>query len=354
MFQYPDKARVVKEGGNTATFEISPLYPGYGATIGNVLRRTLISSLEGAAVTAVKIKGVDHEFTTIPGVLEDVIAVILNLKNVRFRLFKDEAAELTLKVKGLKKVTAGDIKTSSDVEIVNPDQVIATITDKKTELEMTIVVERGIGYIPVEQRQKEKLTVGEIAIDGIFTPVRNVNFRVENIRVGTCFQLLVFFIYETKLFKPRYMFFVQVNSVRAYGLHGFFKLLGRNSRSAYTRDGSFKVDRDGNLVNANGLKLADNITVPQDTSALTVSIPRGQTTVHVGLEGTAVQPNGAYQVLVTPNFNAGGSWVTKKGRDGFDLHVERAPEQNGAAADVLVQRKPVRSQFSGERKFEDD
>lgn len=175
---------MVSKSGNRAVFEIGPLYPGYGMTIGNTLRRVLVSSLEGAAVTSVKIRGVDHEFSTIPGVLEDVIEIILNLKKVRFKLFRDEPVTITLNVKGSRGITAGDIKTTSDIEIVNRDQHLATITDKKTELEMELTVEKGVGYVPVEQRQKEKLSVGEIAIDGIFTPIKNVNFTVENIRVG--------------------------------------------------------------------------------------------------------------------------------------------------------------------------
>jgi DNA-directed RNA polymerase subunit alpha len=153
-------------------------------TIGNTLRRVLLSSLEGASVTSVKIKGVDHEFSTIEGILEDVIDIILNLKKVRFKIFKDEAVTLTLTAKGEGIITAADIDANADVEVVNPDQHIATITDKKTVFEAEITVERGIGYVPVEQRQKEKLSIGKIAVDGIFTPIKAVNFTVENIRVG--------------------------------------------------------------------------------------------------------------------------------------------------------------------------
>lgn len=184
MIQLPTEPKIVSKTSHQAVFEIGPLYPGYGITIGNTLRRILISSLEGAAVTSIKIKGVDHEFSAIEGVLEDVIEIILNLKKVRFKMFKDEPTMITLSAKGEKEVTAADIKSTSDVEIINKDQRIATITNKKTELEMELTVERGIGYIPAEQRQKEKLSVGKIAIDGIFTPVKNVNFTVENIRVG--------------------------------------------------------------------------------------------------------------------------------------------------------------------------
>lgn len=184
MIQLPTEPKVISRKGNQAIFEIGPLYPGYGTTIGNTLRRVLISSLEGAAITFVKIKGVDHEFSAIPGVLEDVIEIILNLKKARFKLFIEEPVVLMLTAKGEGEVTAADIKTTSDVEIINKDQHIATITDKKIELEMELTIEKGVGYIPADQRQKEKLSVGKIAIDGIFTPIKNVNFTVENIRVG--------------------------------------------------------------------------------------------------------------------------------------------------------------------------
>jgi DNA-directed RNA polymerase subunit alpha len=184
MIQLPTEPKLVSKKGNNGVFEISPLYPGYGMTIGNTLRRVLLSSLEGASVTSVKIKGVDHEFSTISGILEDVVDIILNLKKVRFKVFKDEPVTLTLSYKGEGVITAADIKSNADVEVVNPDQHIATITEKKTDFEAEITVEKGIGYVPVEQRQKEKLSIGKIAVDGIYTPIKGVNFSVENIRVG--------------------------------------------------------------------------------------------------------------------------------------------------------------------------
>lgn len=184
MIQLPVEPKSISKKENRSVFEISPLYPGYGMTIGNSLRRVLLSSLEGAAITSVKIKGVDHEFSAMTGIQEDVVDIILNLKKVRFKLFKDEPVTLTLDAKGERVVTASDIKVTADVELVNPDQHIITITDKKTEFELELTVEKGIGYVPVEQRQKEKLSIGKIAIDGIFTPIKAVNFTVENIRVG--------------------------------------------------------------------------------------------------------------------------------------------------------------------------
>lgn len=178
------KPKIIEEKDNKAIFEIEALYPGYGVTIGNTLRRVLLSSLDGAAITQVKIKGVQHEFSTISGVLEDVISIILNLKKLRFKLFSDESQKATLKVNGEKKVKASDFKLPSQVEILNKNAGVATLTSKSAELEMEIQIEKGLGYVPVEKRKKEKIEMGYIAIDAIFTPVKRVSFRVENMRVG--------------------------------------------------------------------------------------------------------------------------------------------------------------------------
>jgi len=184
MIPLPSAPKIVESKKNKAVFEIEGLYPGYGATIGNSLRRVLISSLEGAAVTQVKIKGVSHEISTIPGVLEDVITIILNLKKLRFKMSGRDPQRGTLKVKGVKEVKGSDLQLPSQAELVNKSAKICTITDKKKELEMEIQIEHGIGYEQVETRKKEKLEVGVIPIDAIFTPIRNVSFRVENMRVG--------------------------------------------------------------------------------------------------------------------------------------------------------------------------
>jgi DNA-directed RNA polymerase subunit alpha len=174
----------VQEEGNKATFAIEPLHPGYGMTLGNSLRRVILSSLGGAAVTAVKIDSVAHEFSTIDGVKEDVVEIILNLKRLRFRVFSDEPQFLVLTASGKGIVTGGDIKTTSDVEIVNPDQVIATLDNDKMKLGMEIKVEKGRGYVPVENRESEKLEVGMIAVDALYSPVQRVRYTVENTRVG--------------------------------------------------------------------------------------------------------------------------------------------------------------------------
>jgi DNA-directed RNA polymerase subunit alpha len=184
MVPLPQKIKEIQKDKNTEVFEIEPLYPGYGTTIGNSLRRVLLSSLEGAAITKVKIKGVPHEFTTIPGVLEDVIMITLNLKRLRFKMHGEGPEKGELKAKGEKEVKAKDLILSPNVEVVNKDALIATLTDKKANLEMEFVIERGVGYEPVERRQKEKLEIGEIALDAIYSPIKRVAFRVENIRVG--------------------------------------------------------------------------------------------------------------------------------------------------------------------------
>lgn len=183
----PQKPKYTAIGPNHGKFEILGCYPGYGTTLGNALRRVLLSSLDGAAAKSVKIKGVSHEFSTIAGVMEDVVQIILNLKQVRFRLHGDETIKVTLKSKGEGPVTAANIKVPSSVEIINPDQIIATVTDKKTEFEMEIEIDKGIGYVPVEVREREERDdreIGVIAIDAIYTPVKRVNYEIENMRVG--------------------------------------------------------------------------------------------------------------------------------------------------------------------------
>lgn len=179
----PKKSKFIETGENSGKFIIEDCYPGYGTTLGNSLRRVLLSSLDGAAATAIKIKGVSHEFSTIEGVLEDVVQIILNVKKLRFKSFSDEPVRLNLKFNGKGEITGKDIKGTSEVEVVNNDQVIATATSPKTELEMEIEVDRGIGYIPVELQEKRD-EIGWISIDAIYTPIKRVNYNVENMRVG--------------------------------------------------------------------------------------------------------------------------------------------------------------------------
>jgi DNA-directed RNA polymerase subunit alpha len=180
----PSKPRVVSEDEFTGVFEIDNLYPGYGHTLGNSLRRIILSSLPGAAITQVKVEGVDHEFSVLDGVKEDVLTILLNLKRIRLSLHGDEPMTITLKKSGAGMVTAGDLITPSQVEVLNPEQPIAEITAKGTTLEMEILVEKGLGYVPREVHQKDKVEVGTIALDAVFTPIRRANYEVENMRVG--------------------------------------------------------------------------------------------------------------------------------------------------------------------------
>lgn len=165
-------------------YEIDGLYPGYGHTLGNSLRRIILSSLPGAAITKVKIKGVEHEFSSIAGVKEDVITILLNLKRLRVKMITDEPQVLTLKVKGIKNITAKDIDVPGQVEILNPELAIAELTDKSSDLDIEMTVEKGLGYVPKEILQKDRVDIGMISLDATFTPIRKVNYEVENMRVG--------------------------------------------------------------------------------------------------------------------------------------------------------------------------
>ncbi len=221
----PKQPKITKDG-NKASIEIEELYPGYGMTLGNALRRVLLSSLPGAAVTFVKIKGVSHEFSTIDHVMEDVVDILLNIKQLRFKLFSDEPQTITIKASGEKQVTGADISAPSQVEVVSKDLVIATLTDKKAELEIEMIVEKGMGYVPVEERKKEKLDIGLIAVDAIFTPIRKISYDVEDMRVGdrTDFNRLILNIETDGSIDPEDAFYDAVDI-----LVGQFSKLQRES-----------------------------------------------------------------------------------------------------------------------------
>lgn len=180
----PSKIDVEELAKHRTRFVLEPCYPGYGTTLGNALRRVLLSSLPGAAATSVRIEGVDHEFSTVQNVKEDVVGIILNLKLLRFVVHSDNPVHLRLDVKGERTVTGFDFDTSSDAEVINTKQTIATLTDKAAHLILEIVVAKGRGYVPVENREKEKFDVGWIALDSVYTPIKTVNYTVENVRVG--------------------------------------------------------------------------------------------------------------------------------------------------------------------------
>ena len=180
----PALASVEEHSANSATFLIEPLHQGYGNTLGNSLRRVLLSSVEGGAIVAFRIQGVSHEFTTVPGIKEDVVEIMLNLKGVRLRVHTDEPVELRLEKKGAGEITAADIKVSADVEIVNPDHVIATIDGPKTSVIFDIVVESGRGYRTIEESSTDRLHSDMITLDAVFSPVLRVRFKVDGTRVG--------------------------------------------------------------------------------------------------------------------------------------------------------------------------
>ncbi len=201
----PSKPKIVSEVDFSGSYEIDGLYPGYGHTLGNSLRRIILSSLPGVAVTSVKIEGIEHEFSTIPGIKEDAITILLNLKRMRLNMVSNEPQTLSLKIKGVKDVTAGDIKVQGGVEILNPELHIATLTDKNADLNMEITVEKGLGFVPKEVLQKNRVDIGSITVDAIFTPVRRVSYEVENMRVGdrTDFNRLKIFIETDGTITPK-------------------------------------------------------------------------------------------------------------------------------------------------------
>lgn len=201
----PSKPRVVSEEGYVGTYEIDGLYPGYGHTLGNSLRRIILSSLPGAAITQVKVEGVQHEFSALDGVKEDVLTILLNLKRIRLAAHSEEPLLMTLKSSKIGVVTAGDISAPSQIEILNPEQYIAEITEKTANLDLEMTVESGLGYVPRDVHRKEKMNIGTVALDAAFTPIRRVNYEVENMRVGdrTDYNRLRIFIETDGTLSPR-------------------------------------------------------------------------------------------------------------------------------------------------------
>lgn len=180
----PTLAQVDEHSAVSATFVIEPLHTGYGMTLGNSLRRVLLSSIEGAAITAFRVEGVTHEFTTIPGVKEDVVDIMLNVKSIRVRCESDEPVEVSLEKKGAGDITAADLKLTADVEVVNKDAVICTVDDPKASIKMHFVIESGRGYRTLEESANKRLHSDMIALDAFFSPVQRVRYKVENTRVG--------------------------------------------------------------------------------------------------------------------------------------------------------------------------
>ena len=198
------KSKVIEVDSNSTKFEFEPISPGYGLTLGHALRRVLLSSLKGSAITSVKIDGVTHEFSTIKGIKEDVTDIILNLKHLTVKSYSDDPVILKLSKKGPGKVLAKDFLKNASVEILDPDFLIATL-EKDGKISMEVIVEQGYGYVPVEKRAGEKLPLGTIAIDAIFNPIRKMNYIVDNTRVGsvTDYNKLVFDVTTNGTISPK-------------------------------------------------------------------------------------------------------------------------------------------------------
>ena len=237
-----------------AEFVIKPLYYGYGNTLGNSLRRVLLSSVKGAAITSFSIEGQSHEYTSIPGVREDIVDIMLNLKNIRFKCHTDAPVELTLEMKGDKqsekdgdkRVIAGDIKLPAEVEIANPNQVICHIDDPKKSIKMHFIVETGRGYLTIEQSSNNRIHSDMIAIDAVFTPVLRVRYKVENTRVGqdTNLQQLTLTIETDGTITPREAF----EEASAILVNQYTALAGSTTVESVPAPGSSKDEDDSGLM----------------------------------------------------------------------------------------------------------
>ena len=247
-------AEVKDLGENSAEFVIKPLYYGYGNTLGNSLRRVLLSSVKGAAITAFSIEGASHEYTTVPGVREDVVDIMLNLKNIRFKCHTDAPVELTLEMKGDKqsekdgdkRVIAGDIKLPSEVEIANPNQTICHIDDPKMVLKMRFIVETGRGYLTIEQASEDRVHSDMIAVDAVFTPVLRVRYKVEDTRVGqdTNLQQLTLTVDTDGTLSPREAF----EEAAAILVNQYTALAGSTKVESTPAPGSSKDEDDSGLM----------------------------------------------------------------------------------------------------------
>jgi DNA-directed RNA polymerase subunit alpha len=247
-------AEVKQISDTQAEFVIKPLYYGYGNTLGNSLRRVLLSSVKGAAITAFSIEGVTHEFTSVPGIREDVVDIMLNLKNIRFKMHTDAPVELSLEIKGDKqsekdgdkRVVAGDIKLPSEVEIANPNQVICHIDDPKYVLKMHFVVETGRGYLTIERSSEERIHSDMIAIDAVFTPVLRVRYKVENTRVGqdTNLQQLTLMVETDGTITPKEAF----EEAAAILVNQYTALAGSTRVESTPAPGTKQEDDDAGLM----------------------------------------------------------------------------------------------------------
>jgi DNA-directed RNA polymerase subunit alpha len=260
----PSKPRIVSEEGVQGVYEIDSLYPGYGHTLGNSLRRIILSSLPGAAVTQVKIEGVPHEFATLEGVRETVMEMLLNLKRVHFVLHGDEPQTISLTSKGAGEVTAKDFKLPSQVEIKNPDQHLCDMSGKSS-LELEATIERGLGYVAREVLTKDKVDIGTIALDATFTPIRRVNYEVENMRVGdrTDFNRLRILIETNGTISPREALEKSIETM----IHQLKSVIGFQE-SASAEGGSASGGKSEGVTEATKIKIADLELPPRVIASL--------------------------------------------------------------------------------------
>jgi len=251
----PSKPRVVSEEGVQGVYEIDSLYPGYGHTLGNSLRRIILSSLSGAAVTQVKIEGVPHEFATIDGARETVMEILLNLKRIHFVLHGDEPQTISLTAKGTTEVTAKDFKLPSQVEIKNPEQHLCDLSGKAV-LELEATIERGLGYVSREVLTSDKVDIGTIALDATFTPIRRVNYEVENMRVGdrTDFNRLRILIETNGTLAPRQALEQSIETM----IHQLHAVIGfQESVPVASTSSSSSVEAGESAAGAAKIKIAD-------------------------------------------------------------------------------------------------
>lgn len=259
----PSKPRIVSEEGTQGVYEIDSLYPGYGHTLGNSLRRIILSSLPGAAITQVKIDGVPHEFATIDGARETVMEILLNLKRVHFVLHGDESQTISLSFKGAGEVTAKNFSLPSQVEIKNPEQHIADLSGK-AGLEIEATIERGLGYVPREVLTKDKVDIGVIALDATFTPIRRVNYEVENMRVGdrTDFNRLRILIETNGTVSPREALEASIELM----IHQLKSVIGFQESAQVSSETGEEMQES--LVDTTKIKVADLELSARVTSAL--------------------------------------------------------------------------------------
>jgi DNA-directed RNA polymerase subunit alpha len=260
----PSKPRIVSEEGTQGIYEIDSLYPGYGHTLGNSLRRIILSSLPGAAVTRVKIDGVPHEFATVDGARETVMEILLNLKRVHFVLHGDEPQTISLTSKGAGEVTAKQFNLPTQVEITNPEQHIADLSGK-ANLEIEATIERGLGYVPREVLTKDKVDIGMIALDATFTPIRRVNYEVENMRVGdrTDFNRLRILIETNGTVSPREALEQSIELM----IHQLKSVIGFQESAPATKEDGTPAEQES-LVDISKIKIPDLELSARVTGAL--------------------------------------------------------------------------------------